>query len=71
MKEATLYSAFRRLEETGQIEAYWGNEETGARRRYYRITEAGKKAHAEQIAAWNEAETIIRKLLDTGGNTYA
>ena len=71
MKEATLYSTFRRLEETGQIEAYWGNEETGARRRYYRITEAGKKAHAEQIAAWNEAETIIRKLLDTGGNTYA
>ena len=71
LKEATLYSAFRRLEETGQIEAYWGNEETGARRRYYRITEAGKKVHAEQIAAWNEAETIIRKLLDTGGNTYA
>ena len=71
LKEATLYTAFRRLEETGLITAYWGGEATGARRRYYRITEEGKKAHAEQLAAWNEAETIIRNLLDTGGDENA
>ncbi len=71
LKEATLYTAFRRLEETGLIVAYWGGEATGARRRYYRITDAGKKAHAEQVAAWNEAETIIRKQLNTGGETHA
>lgn len=71
LKEATLYTAFRRLEETGQITAYWGGEATGARRRYYRITDAGRRTHTEQIAAWNEAEAIIRKLLDTGGGTDA
>ncbi len=71
LKEATLYTAFRRLEEMGYISAYWGGEATGARRRYYRITEAGRKAHGEQIAAWNEAEAIIRRLLDTEGKDYA
>ena len=71
LKEATLYTVFRRLEEMGHITAYWGGEATGARRRYYRITEAGRLAHREQIEAWNEAEAIIRKLLDTGGGTDA
>jgi DNA-binding PadR family transcriptional regulator len=45
LKEATLYSAFRRLEEAGCIESYWGDETTGARRRYYRITEIGREAY--------------------------
>ena len=35
LKEATLYSAFRRLENAEMIESYWGDETTGARRRYY------------------------------------
>lgn len=30
LKEATLYTAFKRLEETGQIMSYWGSEATGA-----------------------------------------
>lgn len=29
LKEATLYSAFRRLEQGGMIESYWGNENQG------------------------------------------
>ena len=41
LKEATLYSAFRRLEESGCISSYWGDENTGARRRYYTITALG------------------------------
>ena len=30
LKEATLYTAFKRLEELGCISSYWGNENTGA-----------------------------------------
>lgn len=71
LKEATLYTAFRRLEEAGAITAYWGTEATGARRRYYRITEAGRQAHAERLAAWIEAESILRKLLNLGGEDHA
>ena len=31
LKEATLYTTFRRLETAGMIESYWGNENAGAR----------------------------------------
>ena len=46
LKEATLYSAFRRLESTGMIKSYWG-EGTGARRRYYTITKIGRALYEE------------------------
>lgn len=65
LKEATLYSAFRRLEENGQIESYWGGEATGARRRYYRITPLGRESYFNQVALWKEAKTIIDKLIET------
>ena len=42
LKEATLYTAFRRLESAGYIRSYWGNEMIGARRRYYSLTDSGK-----------------------------
>ena len=33
-KEGTLYTAFRRLEQAGHSRSYWGDETSGARRRY-------------------------------------
>ena len=35
LKEATLYTAFKRLEELWYITSYWGSSGAGARRRYY------------------------------------
>ena len=63
MKEATLYTAFRRLEAAGYIRSYWGDELSGARRRYYAITDAGReKLLADQIA-WMQTKTQIDLLL--------
>lgn len=66
LKEATLYGAFRRLEENGYIISYWGNETTGARRRYYSITESGKEFYKTCCKEWTAAKTLIDKLIDTG-----
>ena len=63
LKEATLYTAFKRLEETGQIMSYWGSEATGARRRYYRITPAGRMAYQEQVSVWEATKEIIDRLI--------
>lgn len=63
MKEATLYTTFRRLEDAGYIVSYWGGEDTGARRRYYRITDAGRAAYREIIRQWKESRAILDKLL--------
>ena len=63
LKEATLYTAFRRMEENGYIRSYWGNEATGARRRYYSLTEPGRTKLAEDTAAWNETRQVMDTLL--------
>ena len=63
MKEATLYTAFRRLETAGYIRSYWGDEMSGARRRYYAITGAGmEKLLADQLA-WMETKAQIDLLV--------
>ena len=64
MKEATLYTAFRRLETGGYIRSYWGDERTGARRRYYAITEAGQEKLREDVATWRETKAQIDQLLE-------
>ena len=67
LKEATLYGSFRRLEEAGCITFYWGDETTGARRRYYRITPKGRSALAQSLLDWKDAKDIIDILI--GGET--
>lgn len=63
LKEATLYSAFRRLEQAGCILSYWGDETTGARRRYYTITPDGKAAYMRNKEDWKEAKELIDQLI--------
>ncbi len=63
MKEATLYTAFRRLESAGCITSYWGNELSGARRRYYTITEQGLKQLYTELETWRETKKQIDRLL--------
>lgn len=63
LKEATLYSAFRRLEQENCIVSYWGNEGTGARRRYYSITDAGKDTYQQSVKDWEFTKIIIDRLL--------
>ena len=63
LKEATLYSAFRRLEEGGKITSYWGTENKGARRRYYSITSDGRKEYEKQKIDWKDTKEIIDSLI--------
>ena len=62
LKEATLYTTFRRLESAGVIESYWGNENAGARRRYYHMTDAGRALYEENLADWRKYRAIISAL---------
>lgn len=63
LKEATLYTAFKRLENNGCISSYWGNENIGARRRYYTITPMGREAYKSLLSDWENAKFLIDKLI--------
>ena len=64
LKEATLYTAFRRLEQAGCISSYWGDENTGARRRYYTITDWGTETFFRLVDEWNAAKVLIDLLIE-------
>lgn len=63
LKEATLYSSFRRMEQDGNIESYWGDETQGGRRKYYKITPLGESVYKLNKQDWEYAKRIIDKLL--------
>ncbi|MGI6449274.1 MAG: PadR family transcriptional regulator [Desulfitobacteriia bacterium] len=63
LKEATLYTAFRRLEKEGCILSYWGDETQGGRRKYYRITDKGRETYEQNKKDWLFAKVVLDKLL--------
>jgi PadR family transcriptional regulator, regulatory protein PadR len=63
LKEATLYSSFRRLEQDGSITSYWGDETLGGRRKYYSITKTGSEVYSHNKQDWEFTKEIIDKLL--------
>mgnify|MGYP002533181976 CR=1 FL=1 len=67
MKEPSLYTCLKRLEGQGNVESYWGNETQGARRKYYRITDAGIGELAEATERWVRVRRIIDRLLKQDG----
>jgi len=62
-KEATLYTAFKRLEQNGFITSYWGDEGAGARRRYYSITDAGRAYWSECCREWDNTRALLDALI--------
>jgi len=64
LKEATLYSSYKRLESGGYITSYWGDETLGSRRKYYQITASGQELYRQNKADWLKTQTILNKLLE-------
>jgi DNA-binding PadR family transcriptional regulator len=64
LKETTLYSGYKRLEQEGCISSYWGDETQGARRRYYRLTEKGRAVYEQNMRDWEFTQRILNDLLD-------
>lgn len=65
LKEATLYTALRRLEKDGLITSYWGTDDKsgGPRRRYYAITQAGRERLEQRLREWAEMRELMEMLL--------
>ena len=51
------------LEAAGVIESYWGNENAGARRRYYHLTDEGRRLYEENREDWRKYRAVISQLI--------
>jgi DNA-binding PadR family transcriptional regulator len=58
--DGMLYPLLHRLHRLGYLEAKWDGPQGGRRRRYYRITTAGRRALAEQRAQWMVVDDALR-----------
>lgn len=61
-KEGTLYPALHKLENEAMVESYEGVER-GRPRRYYRITQAGRKALNKDRAEWHQLSQAVSVIL--------
>lgn len=66
LKEATLYSSFKRLENSKFILSYWGDATKGGRRKYYSITQTGISELSKLRNEWEFAKRIIDMLVLEG-----
>src|SRR4051794_23631566 len=58
--DGMLYPLLHRLDRLGYVEARWDAPEGARRRRYYRITSAGRNALSEQRRQWQVVSDALR-----------
>ena len=63
LKQPTLYSALKRLESQDFLTSYWGGVSNGGRRKYFQITDKGRKVVEQNLAEWEYSRTVIDSLI--------
>ena len=62
---ASLYPLLYKLEDRGWIQGRWVEKPGQRRRRYYRLTPAGRKILAERQVGWTAFVEAIRRITGT------
>ncbi|GAA2384771.1 helix-turn-helix transcriptional regulator [Streptomyces glaucosporus] len=66
LRTGTVYPALNRLERIGLLRSTW--DSVGERRRRcYELTDAGRRALAEERTAWREFTAVIGSVLNPAG----
>ncbi|MFK7696113.1 PadR family transcriptional regulator [Paenibacillus sp. HJGM_3] len=66
MKEGTLYPILHALESDREVETYWSEVE-GRKRKYYVITELGRRKLGEKKQEWTRFSRAVNQVLGEGG----
>lgn len=68
-KEGTLYPVLHKLENKGYVKSYISKSSAGKERKYYKITNNGKKQLAEEKEKWERFSLSVNKVI--GGGIHA
>lgn len=60
--DGMLYPVLHRLERSGLVEARWDQAETGRKRKYYRVTDAGRAQLDEERRQWSTVDQALRNV---------
>lgn len=64
MGEGTIYPLMRRMQAEGQVETYLVESPSGPSRKYYRLTDAGRRALDAQASEWRAFARAVNATLD-------
>ncbi len=65
VEEGSLYPALQRLKIKGWVKTEWGVSENNRRARYYRLTAAGRKQLAAEVADFERTLEAIMRVMQT------
>lgn len=65
-KEGTLYPLLHTLEKEEMIESYWEDTESKRKRKYYRITDSGRKLLRQKEKEWRTFTKAVEQVLWEG-----
>ena len=60
--DGMLYPVLHRLERSALVQSRWERTESGRRRKYYRVTKAGREQLAEERRQWRTVDETLRKV---------
>lgn len=63
VKQGTFYSALQRLSKQGLITEYRSSAKDSIRRKYFHLTEKGKKYVEDNISQWNYSRSVINNMI--------
>lgn len=66
LKAGTLYPILHAMEQKGYVEAWEEDSDTARPRRYYHLTDVGRKHLAEKETEWRSYARAVTKVLDGG-----
>ena len=61
--QGSLYPALQRLEHKGWIDSDWNTTDQNRRAKYYRLTAAGRRALAAEVASWRRYVAAVDLIL--------
>lgn len=65
LKQPTLYSCLKRLENQELISSYWVNSDIGGKRHYYKLTDKGRDFYNKKQEEWAKSKFVIDNLLSS------
>ncbi len=60
--DGMLYPVLHRLERHGYVESTWDRSQAGRRRRYYRLTDQGRRELERQRRHWQLVDSTLRSV---------
>lgn len=63
LKEGTIYPLLHALEGDGAVASYWKDTSEGRRRKYYRLTDAGRLMLKDRRSEWTDYVTAVNKVI--------